>query len=206
MAREYTPKKQPLVERWRLYAQRYLPNAPTEFILAWIQHESDGKMNTRTSLDERGILQIHPSEAKGMRLPTADFNFLLTGTDMDRHFRIGAAFVRYKQRQADQQLARNATYFSGHDYWTYVKLGHGLPIIQSKGLADFRAANGRSPTSFAEFATWLRQTGWSYKSWSASRISQIVANAEAIGNWAGGKLSPTAVAVAAALTYGWFFL
>lgn len=205
---EYQPKRYPKVERWRPYVRRYLSGVPEDFVLAWIYHESGGRPGVRTSLDERGVLQIHPSEAQGMGLSTADFDFLLkgekdTGYSADEHFRVSAKLVRYKEKSAKRYMTDLGMTFSGRDFWTLVKLAHGLPAIIVQGGKAFLAAHDRPPGRFTEFAAWLRFSKWTYKGWGTSRIDTILRNAENAGRWAPENLGLGLLVVGAGL---WWLL
>jgi hypothetical protein len=188
----YEPGKNKLVERWRGYVAKYLSDAPEDFILAWINEESGGNPKDRTALDERGIMQVMPSEATDMGMSPVDFDFLLLGDgdpgyDPDRHFQISTKLVRYKQRVADAYLKKFGVDFSGQDYWTFVKLVHGLPSIAHDGMAAFVAANGHEPASFDDFANWIRFTNWTTGGRSPDNVSHIIQNAQDAGAWAGGS-------------------
>jgi hypothetical protein len=198
----------PTVERWRPFALKYLPSVPVDFILAWIKRESGGRITKPTSLNERGILQVHPDEATDMGLSSAEFNQLLVMEDSPsynaaEHFRISAKLVFYKQKVAETYAKRYGLNWTGSSFWTYVKLIHGLPAIASKGMAAFVDALKRPPVSFAEFATWLRAKRWAYAGWDADRVSKILANAEDTGKWATGAGAGVGTLVLLGLFIAW---
>lgn len=196
----YTPKAEPRVERWRSYVIRYLPHIPPDFILAWIDKESDGRADIApTSLDERGLMQIHPSEAQGMGLSSSEWSYLKTkesdaSFSMDKHFEIMARFVKYKEKGAKQTLSQLGVNWSGGDLWTFVKLMHGLPIIATQGIPAYKNAHGGSPPpTFSAFAQWALTSGLEVtsggKSWDAARVKTIINNALDAGKYAYGGLS-----------------
>jgi len=196
----YEPGKVSQVERWRPFVRKYLPHAPEDFILAWIQHESNGNPRRRTTdLDERGILQIHPEEAASMGLTAAEWAYLLKGPgdsnySADTHFRLSTRLIHHREETVQRYMRVRGFQFTGEDYWTAVKLVHGLPAILDQGAKAFIAANSYAPSTFAALAGWLRDTSWSYrnaegKTWSAARVSEILSNAESAGRWA--RSTPT---------------
>ena len=201
----YAPGKFPLVERWRPFVRRHLPGVPEDFVLAWIHHESGGRMGVRTSLDERGILQIHPGEAEGMGLSDVEWAQLLKDGDADEHMRISAKLVRHKEAVTRRLMASLGIRFTGRDFWTLVKLSHGLPAIISQGGKAFVGAHGRPPRSFGEFAAWLRRTRWSYKGWGPDRIDTILKNAENAGRWVKEGVGILGIALTG-FGIWWFFL
>jgi hypothetical protein len=180
------------VERWRPAVVKYAADWPTDYLLAWIARESGGGASHggwHTSLDERGVLQVHPATAKDLGFTAEEWSYLSLfpgeeGFELDKHFRISAKVLPYYRRLADQRLAANGVSWSGRDYYTFAKLLHGLPVIARDGLKAFAAAAGRAPSSWAEWAGWLRSTGWSYGAWNAGRISEILTNAESVGGFA----------------------
>lgn len=207
------------VERWRPFAAKYLPAVPADFVLRWIELESDGY--TRATGKERGILQIHPGEAEAIGIPADDFDFLYVTEDQpdydaDRHFRISVKLILHKIALANATTKKYSLLWEGKHFLALVKLLHGLPVIVSRGVPAYIEALGWSPDSFPAFSGWLRASGWSVKSgsktWNAGRVSEILANAERTSGLPVGRFNPAvadayptlrAVVVAVA-TLPWF--
>jgi hypothetical protein len=197
----------PLVERWRPFVKKYTPNIPEDFVLAWIDEESGGGTpgGWYTDYDERGVLQIHPKTRINMKMSDEDWNYINLFTDspsfdFDKHYAISSKALNYTVRSATSAL--RGVNFTGADFWTTVKVMHGLPTIIWIGLGDFKIANKRVPTSWNEFASWLRTAQWTIKPYKPERIGEILDNAEYAGKYAGLRASSTA----STKSYSWLWL
>lgn len=140
-------------------------------------------------MDERGVLQIHPSTAKDIGISDADFAYLnvmpgQSGFDFDRHYHISSLMLIYYRKLAVRKLEERGVDFTGRDFYAIVKLLHGLPAIVTAGLDAFIAAHGHTPSSWSEWAGWLRASGWHYGDWDGDRVSEILHNAEVVAGFA----------------------
>lgn len=202
----------PIVERWRPYFARELPDWPGDFVLAWIEMESGGKPNAQSRLDERGLSQISPDARVTIGMSSADWAYLLTpesssSFDPNRNVALAALSMRYIRKQADRWRAKYGINWSGHDYWASVKLYHGLPVILRDGWGAYVTAHGGSaPPTWADMAGWLRSTGWSYGGFTATRISQILGNAERAARFLPASLGQTMIilALVGAVALAWY--
>lgn len=177
-----------MVERWRGLVGAAAPEIPTDFLLAWIKKESGGKVGARSSLDERGLFQIHPSSVSTIGL-TPNQWALQAGTDetaAKEQIRAGVVHVRQHRTRADGLLKKYGVHWSGSDYWKFVKLGHGLPLAQSKTLELFKAEKNRAPWSWGEFDAAGRKYAaqGKYGGWSTV-VPKVLTNANEVGSHAG---------------------
>jgi hypothetical protein len=186
------------VLRWKPYISKYLAGMPLDFVLAWIQHESGGltfkpnratggKNPLVTSLDERGITQIHPSERGAIGISDSDWAGMLIPEGQegfigwDKWASLAMKHVLYLKSQATNLARKNSLSWVQQDFLALVKLMHGLPSIASKGLPAYTEANGTPPPTWESFASWIRNTGWTIASnWAPSRISTVLGNAESV--------------------------
>lgn len=143
------------VERWRGLMRQYGSEIPPNFLLAWIDHESDGRPHVQTHLDERGIFQIHPSEAESLGIPSSQFDALLTESPPPSsgalNVTLGLKMVRMYMKRADARLREvGASWGRGRSYWTFVKLHHGSPLVAKESILAFKARRGRAPYDWDE--------------------------------------------------------
>lgn len=80
----------------------------------------------------------------------------LTDAEMKQQVDLHLALIRRSMSSATADLMANgclspAWSRSSRDYWTLVKLQHGLPALSREGIPAARKALGHAPTSFAEF-------------------------------------------------------
>jgi hypothetical protein len=114
---------------------------PLDFLLGWIDVESNGRLDVITRLDERGFFQIHPAESRDHHLQHARLT-----TDPDYSVRAGLQIVR---AYADLACQRYPWLPYGSElFWRIVKLQHamGSPLTQ-RMLSDMRR-RGLPPTSW----------------------------------------------------------
>lgn len=146
------------VERWRLPLGEIGPEIPRDFMLAWIEHESDGRPGARSKLDERGLFQVHPSSIRSLGLTYSEWSDSLGETDDAARVQlaVGVRHVRQHMRRAQKILSKSDVSWDAESFWRFVKLGHALPIAQTRTMAFFHAEHGRGPAGWDEFAAAAR--------------------------------------------------
>lgn len=149
------------VERWRSLFAEYAGGIPVDFLLAWIERESAGRSNVRTELDERGIFQLHPSEAEALGLSSADFDRLLRGTPHDaagvHQVTVGLQLVRYLMRRAETFLAAVGSTWTGGSLLRMTKFSHALPRAAKELPQVFQQDHGRGPADWWEMIDYAYQ-------------------------------------------------
>jgi hypothetical protein len=130
---------------------------PSQFMMAWISHESGGNVRDTTNLNERGLFQIMGShdgipldktEAGSLGLNEADHQRL--STDVDYSLEQGARLITRYRDKADAVAKKQGMTWSDTDMWRLTKFFHTGPAFVSQALSGFSAANGRPPASWAE--------------------------------------------------------
>lgn len=141
------------VERWRGPLLAAAGSVPVDFLLAWVEHESGGRAALPvSSIGERGIFQIHPSEAEKIGLSASDFAALTSDDAVSQNVNAGLALVRHYMSEADKLLAKvGASWGRSGSFWTLVKLFHGAPAVAKEGMVAVTARLGRPPRDWAEF-------------------------------------------------------
>ena len=182
---------EPLTARWRSFADRYSTPGGSDFVLAWINLESGGDPSSKGSAagGEKGIMQVSLDEATDMGMPSDDFNFLSvpetsSSYDPDKHYSISEQLIRFHDTQASNLLAKLGIQFSGTDYWSVVKLLHGLPSIANLGLPAFMKDNGGNPpASFGDFINWANTTGFAAPGFTHDRTMEILNHSANVGSF-----------------------
>jgi LAS superfamily LD-carboxypeptidase LdcB len=135
-----TPQRQrfsalvPLLDRHR-------GDIPLDFLLGWIDVESNGRIDVETSLRERGFFQIHPEESQDNR-----FDHERIGTDPEYSVQAGIALVRLYASLARKRFAWIP---SGSElFWRVVKLQHAMGAGLTKQLFAAMQQRGMPPTSW----------------------------------------------------------
>jgi hypothetical protein len=216
----------PAVEQYRPLLQRLGPDLPIDFMMASIDEESGGN-NCSLGIPgvEAGIMQtFHPSDdrfgATFSQLRTNCSGQIpirpLTADEQLLQARVAVNAIRQFRDQARQRLAAvGATWSeSSNDFWNFVKLGHGLPAMQTDLLRQITASLGRPPASWDEFKaitlsmapaqfppSLVRFAAAASVRGLQNRIADVLVNAENAGKFGGGfigaVLSNPAVAIVA---------
>lgn len=208
----------PSVEIWRPAIEKAAGDLPVEFLLAWIQRESDGNPCSYTSMHESGIFQLMPPDntnvagtteaalrtacvGSSMRLDHA-----LTSDEVNEQVRSGIQFVTYARQYAHDQLNAVGADWpeTSADFWRMVKMVHVSPVAVRR-LADAAQHYGRAPQSWDEYAQvaanyvpqgWIDNAEWvgSFGEGGGSKLRGFFAS-----DW--GKIA-IGIGIAATLWYG----
>jgi len=184
-----------LIEELRRQPQ--LGDLPTDFLLRWIQKESGGNFAVVSSLGERGLFQVMRGTAQDHGW--SEQTFLATSRDSQQSMRLGLETITWLRRTTDKKLAAVGLDRSVNGYYAFLKLAHGLPILQTYLTQGFTRAHGRPPTGWSEAAAWARRTASTRpvpgglvdvrgKSW-AGAVHRLLTNAESVAFGSGS--SPT---------------
>lgn len=136
-----------------------------EFMQAWINHESGGKIGTTTKLNERGLFQIMgahwinrdgekrwvshaDSEAGGLGM-TEDEHARLS-TDPALNYKYGAKLAGKYHRKALANAKKYGLNWNESDILKLTKLNHGGVGIERDAIEASIKALGRAPTSYDE--------------------------------------------------------
>ncbi len=180
-------------ERWRGQLTPFASWVPIDFLLAWIDVESNGKPDEVSDIGERGLFQVHPDEREILHMSDEDFQNLTT--DFNLALKSGVAQAKTYAVFAKRFLTDVGSEWHGRDFWKLVKLHHGAFGMPKFSLLAFQAANGRGPVSWDElqkFALNAAATGQDFvptdKKFSAklrSLVPKTFANAEKTGERSG---------------------
>lgn len=137
-----------LTERWRKPLAKIADWVPVDFLLAWIDVESNGKPETISTLGERGLFQVHPDEKDVLRLSDIDFQDLTSNLALALKTGVLQAktFAYYTKRF----LADVGAEWHGRDFWKLVKLHHGAFAMPKYTLLAFQQEFGRGPSDWEE--------------------------------------------------------
>lgn len=145
------------VESLRPLAKKYAGRIPVDFLLAWIDHESGGRVGAVSSLNEHGLFQVFPGqdgEQGQLKLSDADFDRLLT--DADFAMRVGVKLVGlYANRAARLLRDSRADWGTGSSFWKLVKLFHAATALPKATINAFIADKGRPPFSWDELQEYV---------------------------------------------------
>jgi len=125
-------------------------DVPLAMLLGHIQVESGGKPNDRTSLDERGLMQIHPGTSKQM------------GFDHSRMFEpaysIWAGVEMFK-RMADRLQQEYRQLFPARDefFWRMVRFEFAIGSGAARQILSAMRERGVQSRSWPAFVSFLRQ-------------------------------------------------
>lgn len=140
------PGQLPSTTRYRL-VDKILPQLkaaaarsgiPLGLLIGWIARESGGKLADTTSLNERGLFQLMPSESSSLNL---DHNRL--STDLDYSIEAGLLLIAKYMREADTlAIAQHGTPY----YWRLVKLIHTIGSGATKKVVTAAKADNDTGT------------------------------------------------------------
>lgn len=196
-------------EAWRERVRKFnATNIPEDFLVAWIDHESGGNPASLGAPTEVGIFQIDLQDGPrfGGTMETLHTNFApygsqkatraLTDAEKDLQVTTGLAMVRaYVDRAKSHASSVGADWPMGSsDFWKLVKWQHALPAYSLPLLKLFTSENGRTPTTFDEWAAWVnaRPTRPSFVSeryWNTGGkgLEKYFRNAQKVGAYGGGE-------------------
>lgn len=198
-----TPMKfSPQIEKWRNLVNTHSlgKGIPTDFLLRWIEVESDGQLSTVSELNERGLFQIFPEDERtNLGLSWDEFNRL--SSDGDWSIVQGIRLVsRYKASATSKLASWNRTWY-GSDFWKFVKLFHGSPVVIEwlhQGVVKVTGSPARDWQSFVSIG--MAQLDGSRKAFA----QRVIDNAEKTGKVVTGGFFPVIfiVAIIGAITLG----
>lgn len=206
------------VEDWRPLVTSMAGDLPVEFLMAWIQRESDGspcsyprdKYGNLTG--ESGIWQLMPPDniaqagtTLALQHPTPPCTpntanspsnaslASLTADQANEQVRAGIQYVNYCVSTVQAALtsvnADPAAWDpSGQDFWRLVKLVHAAPALVTHGLQLATNQNGQPPQSWDDFTT----TAIGNNCWIGGCGTTLL-NAGAVGAFGGGTPNPSIV-------------
>ena len=190
------------VERWRPLVNQLAGDLPVNFLLAWIQRESDGNPCSYTKYGEAGIFQLMPPDnittagttlsalRAGCAGGTQSQFRQLSAAERYEQVRSGVQYVNHMRTIAHDKLDAAGVRWpeSSKDFWAVVKLQHAYPAPTSRWLAGAQQQLGHPPRSWAE----LRSTIDGYEAY--------LNNAEWVGSFGGGRRTGTLIAWAGLAT------
>ncbi|MEI6172022.1 MAG: hypothetical protein WCQ45_06070 [bacterium] len=138
-----------LTERWRKPLKPLAQWVPIDFLLAWIDVESNGKPDEVSNIGERGLFQVHPDERDFLHLTDDQFQSLTTDTNFA--LQVGVAQAIAYAIFAKRELSAVGSEWHGRDFWKLVKLHHGAFSVPKFMLLAFQNTFGRGPTTWREF-------------------------------------------------------
>lgn len=143
---------------------------PTDFLLAWISHESDGDVRSldRTQ-NARGLFQItgpHVSGGTAVTLRQTEAGQIGLGladtgtgpddvsarlsTDVDFSLQAGVKLVQFYRRVANKTRVEQGLLWSEGDMWRLTKMGHNGIEFERQAIQTAKAILGRPPASWEE--------------------------------------------------------
>lgn len=217
----------PSVEQWRPLMQRLAGDLPVDFLMAFIDEESGGNpCSLGIPNVEAGIFQtFHPPDDRfgatfGQLRAACSGPVLFRQMEPDEQelqVSSGVGLVRDLRNRARAALAAvGATWPEATtDFWNFVKLGHGLPAMQTDLMRQMASSLGHAPRTWNEF----RDTALSMSPGEfppslvgfaaapstggrQNRIADVLANAEkagAFGGIFGGLGIPISIGTGAAI-------
>jgi peptidoglycan hydrolase-like protein with peptidoglycan-binding domain len=120
---------------------RHRGDIPMYLLLGWVAHESGGRLDVITRLNERGYFQIHPDESRTLVIDHARLS-----VDPEYSIVQGIALVRHRASGANR-----IGFAPGTDlYWRVAKLLHWLPAGVN-AIVSLMKKQGFKPTSWEQF-------------------------------------------------------
>lgn len=213
-------------EMWRPLVSSMAGNIPVDFLMAWIQKESDGDPCSWTSSSESGVFQYMPPDnlneanttlaqqhpvppcSTSSGHPSLSFSDL-TPSQQNAQIQAGITFVNYcvgvVQTALDASGADPSAWDpSGQDFWRLVKLVHAAPAYVSHGIGLVTQVNGQPPASWDEFRSTMEDNNCWQSSGSCcpSFPSCPLPNAEAVGAYGGSAPDPSILDILSVATGG----
>lgn len=187
------------LQRSRALAAQANFGVPADLLLAWLSHESDGKIEQVTSLNERGFFQIMGPHVSGGVAKTlkdveagAVLNLTLADTgkdqndtlaklsrDADFSFAQGVRLVQAYRGYANAVAREKNLAWSEGDLWRITKFMHNAPALMRGIIDQATTALGHVPTSWEEMH---QATASSLSAFAAKCVS----NATAVGGVVAG--------------------
>jgi hypothetical protein len=192
----------PSVARWMalLVPGCVAHQIPLEFALKWIEIESGGNPCAIGDPSQRGpdgeprelgIAQLHnPDDLRAVGVASSELRaYCVPGTgvlarpltlpEMSTQAVAAVGLIANCMAAADLDLAAVGARWTGRDYWTLVKLRHGLPGLARSGLLAVTRLLGRAPESWREFRAALGQVTLDRETMRyRGRFAAILDNAE----------------------------
>lgn len=166
---------------------------PLGFLIGWIIKESGGRLDEKTSLDERGYFQLMPSESKSLGLDHERLS-----TDSDYSIAGGVKLIQMYMKRADALgIAPHGTSY----YWKLVKLLHTMGSGSVDAIVAAAKAAGATGSweDLEQYATDNNATLLSATKHSPSKWFPLVDKVYSAGKAFGfGSDSPPGTAVAGA--------
>lgn len=205
------------VEAWRALVEQLAGDLPVEFLLAWIDIESNGNPCSYTSLAEVGISQLEPPDnlVQGGTtaalqhpvppcVPNAQSYATFDSLTADQAYEQVRAFVQYANycRARAHAMLDDAGYSwdeSSGDFWSVVKMVHVAPAVIPGMLAQGTAGNGGSPAP--DWETMMRYVSGVPASWTNNAREVGL-----FGTGGGSLLTPTNIVMLGLLGLGLWYL
>lgn len=152
------------VEAWRPLAEQFVGDAPTNFLLNWIDGESGGNrcnLTTSAGFPEVGLFQLDPSNAKNAGTDHETLRLGCSGqTDIDPSeenqyvaMATGVAYINYLKQLVHQRLQAVGTDWDETDpgFWAFVRYHFSAGSGAAKSALTRATTNlGRAPSSWDE--------------------------------------------------------
>jgi hypothetical protein len=196
------------VEDWRLIAEAFAADAPTDFLLDWIAKESGGNrcnLTTSAGFPEVGLLQLDPGNmaragTDQATLRSGCYGQTDNGTADDQitAMSTGVDYVNALKALAHQKLSSVGVDWdeSTADFWSLVRLLHAAGESAADSWLGIAVANlGRGPQSWDEFIAngCCDGRGQNY-------FSHWTGVAAENGTWGAGYMKPSSAAEAIFMT------
>jgi hypothetical protein len=141
-----------VTESWRSSLEKIADWVPVDFLLGWIDVESNG-IPTIIELGadprgERGLFQVHPDEREYLGLTQEQFEALTK--DIGLALRTGVKHAKMFAYQAKRALNNVGQEWHGRDFWKLVKLYHGAFGMPNTAVNAFKRSKGRGPDTWDE--------------------------------------------------------
>lgn len=161
------------VEQWRSLVSQYAADAPTDFLLDWMDKESGGNrcnLTTSAGFNETGLFQLDNGNAAMAGVDPATLRngcagqTDTSGTSDDQTLAVssGVAYIKALKALTHQELLAGGTDWdeSTADFWSLVRLQHAAGTgAVSHWLAAATANLGQGPTNWADFVSAGGATG-----------------------------------------------